>query len=284
MYAGRVVEQGTLDELFYDPQHPYTWGLLGSITRVDQDRSQRLPAIAGMPPSLVSPARGLPLPPPLPACVRSLLCRCPRSSPASRTPLRTSIAAGSSRSRSASSGRSVTGSGWPARRRSPRDRRRAKRSRPNRARATAASLLDVEHLKVLFPIKSGLIIDRKIGQVHAVDDVSFQLREGKTLGIVGESGCGKTTLIRTLVRLIEPTSGAIRFRGQDITTAGREQLRADQARDADGLPGPAGIAQPAQAHRPDPGHAAAHPGGPERPDRGREPAHARAGRTPAPST
>jgi oligopeptide/dipeptide ABC transporter ATP-binding protein len=87
-----------------------------------------------------------------------------------------------------------------------------------------SSLLDVEHLSVLFPIKSGLIIDRKIGQVHAVDDVSFQLREGETLGIVGESGCGKTTLIRTLVRLIEPTSGAIRFRGEDITTAGRRQL------------------------------------------------------------
>jgi oligopeptide/dipeptide ABC transporter ATP-binding protein len=58
MYAGRVVEQGTLDELFYDPQHPYTWGLLGSITRVDQDRSQRLPAIPGMPPSLLRPPEG----------------------------------------------------------------------------------------------------------------------------------------------------------------------------------------------------------------------------------
>jgi peptide/nickel transport system ATP-binding protein len=58
MYAGRVVEQGTLDELFYDPQHPYTWGLLGSITRVDQDRSQRLPAIPGMPPSLLRPPQG----------------------------------------------------------------------------------------------------------------------------------------------------------------------------------------------------------------------------------
>jgi peptide/nickel transport system ATP-binding protein len=58
MYAGRVVEQGTLDELFYDPQHPYTWGLLGSITRVDQDSSQRLPAIGGLPPSLVSPPEG----------------------------------------------------------------------------------------------------------------------------------------------------------------------------------------------------------------------------------
>ncbi|MBV9713943.1 MAG: ABC transporter ATP-binding protein, partial [Solirubrobacterales bacterium] len=58
MYAGRVVEQGTLDEIFYDPQHPYTWGLLGSITRVDRDRSQRLPAIAGQPPSLLAPPHG----------------------------------------------------------------------------------------------------------------------------------------------------------------------------------------------------------------------------------
>ncbi len=85
-------------------------------------------------------------------------------------------------------------------------------------------LLDVEHLRILFPIKSGLIVDRLIGQVHAVDDVSFQLLEGETLGIVGESGCGKTTLIRALVRLIDATSGAIRFRGQDITTAGRKPL------------------------------------------------------------
>jgi len=58
MYAGRVVEQGTLDEIFYDPQHPYTWGLLGSITRVDRDRSQRLPAIPGLPPSLLKPPAG----------------------------------------------------------------------------------------------------------------------------------------------------------------------------------------------------------------------------------
>jgi peptide/nickel transport system ATP-binding protein len=58
MYAGRVVEQGTLDEIFYDPQHPYTWGLLGSITRVDRDPPHRLPAIPGAPPSLVNPPKG----------------------------------------------------------------------------------------------------------------------------------------------------------------------------------------------------------------------------------
>jgi oligopeptide/dipeptide ABC transporter ATP-binding protein len=86
------------------------------------------------------------------------------------------------------------------------------------------SLLRVDHLRVLFPIKAGLIIDRGIGHVHAVDDVSLVLDEGETLGIVGESGCGKTTLIRALVRLIHPTSGSIRYREQDITTAGRREL------------------------------------------------------------
>ncbi|MGI8557540.1 MAG: ABC transporter ATP-binding protein [Solirubrobacteraceae bacterium] len=58
MYAGRIVEQGTLDELFYNPQHPYTWGLLGSITRVDRERPRRLPTIAGQPPSLLAPPEG----------------------------------------------------------------------------------------------------------------------------------------------------------------------------------------------------------------------------------
>jgi peptide/nickel transport system ATP-binding protein/oligopeptide transport system ATP-binding protein len=58
MYSGRVVEQASLDEIFYDPQHPYTWGLLGSITRVDRDTSERLPAIPGLPPSLLRPPKG----------------------------------------------------------------------------------------------------------------------------------------------------------------------------------------------------------------------------------
>ena len=87
-----------------------------------------------------------------------------------------------------------------------------------------APLLDVEHLRVLFPVKSGAVIARTVGQVHAVDDVSFELHEGETLGIVGESGCGKTTLIRTLVRLIDSTSGAIRYRGDDITKSSRKEL------------------------------------------------------------
>jgi oligopeptide/dipeptide ABC transporter ATP-binding protein len=85
-------------------------------------------------------------------------------------------------------------------------------------------LLEVEHLKVYFPIKSGILINRTVGNVHAVDDVSLRLTEGETLGVVGESGCGKSTLIRSIVRLSPPTAGAVRFRGRDITTAGRRDL------------------------------------------------------------
>ena len=85
-------------------------------------------------------------------------------------------------------------------------------------------LIEVDHLRVLFPIKSGVIVDRVTGHVHAVDDVSFTLYDGETLGIVGESGCGKTTLIRTLVRLLPITSGTISFRGADISAASRKQL------------------------------------------------------------
>jgi oligopeptide/dipeptide ABC transporter ATP-binding protein len=86
-------------------------------------------------------------------------------------------------------------------------------------------LLEAEHLHVHFPVRGGGVrLGRPRQVVHAVSDVSFTLREGETLGVVGESGCGKTTLIRSLVRLIEPTSGAIRFRGDDITKASRRTM------------------------------------------------------------
>ena len=100
----------------------------------------------------------------------------------------------------------------------------APRAHESAPQSNGTPLLGVEHLRVLFPIKAGVIIDRQVGQVHAVDDVSFGLQEGETLGIVGESGCGKTTLIRTLVRLIQTTSGSISFRGRDITSSGRKEL------------------------------------------------------------
>ena len=86
-------------------------------------------------------------------------------------------------------------------------------------------LLAAEHLKQYFPVKKGLLIDRVVGNVHAVDDVTLHLREGETLGLVGESGCGKTTLSRTIMRLLDPTAGTITFRGKDITKAGRGALK-----------------------------------------------------------
>jgi oligopeptide/dipeptide ABC transporter ATP-binding protein len=87
-----------------------------------------------------------------------------------------------------------------------------------------APLLEAEHVQLYFPIKQGVLIDRTVAQVHAVDDVSLRLDEGETIGVVGESGCGKSTLARCFVRLLEPTSGAIRYRGQDITHLGRKAL------------------------------------------------------------
>jgi oligopeptide/dipeptide ABC transporter ATP-binding protein len=87
-----------------------------------------------------------------------------------------------------------------------------------------APMLEAEHVQLYFPIKKGVLIDRTIGHVHAVDDVSLRLNEGETVGIVGESGCGKSTLARCFVRLLEPTSGTLRYRGQDITHLGRKAL------------------------------------------------------------
>src|SRR5438094_5211443 len=86
-------------------------------------------------------------------------------------------------------------------------------------------LLEVKHLKKHFPIKGG-VFSKTIGYVYAVDDVNFTLSKGETLGLVGESGCGKSTTGRTILRLIEPTDGAIYFEGQDITTLDKSAMRA----------------------------------------------------------
>jgi oligopeptide/dipeptide ABC transporter ATP-binding protein len=89
---------------------------------------------------------------------------------------------------------------------------------------TARPVLEVERLKKYFPVRKGLL-RRTVGHVYAVDDVSFTIGEGETVGLVGESGCGKTTVGRAILRLIEPTAGAIRLEGRDITGLGKTELR-----------------------------------------------------------
>ena len=86
------------------------------------------------------------------------------------------------------------------------------------------ALLEVRNLKKYFPIKTG-ILSRTIGDVRAVDGVTFTLERGETLGLVGESGCGKTTVGRSILRLIEPTSGQVTFNSQNLLALDREQMR-----------------------------------------------------------
>ena len=91
--------------------------------------------------------------------------------------------------------------------------------------ANAMSLLEVKNLKVHFPVKHGMF-SRAHEFVKAVDDVSFAIEPGETLGLVGESGCGKTSLGRAIVRLVEPTAGSVLLNGDDITGMGGSELRA----------------------------------------------------------
>ena len=94
-----------------------------------------------------------------------------------------------------------------------------------RALSVDGNLLELRDLKVYFPIKSGVVMDRHVGDVKAVDGVTFDVKRGETLGLVGESGCGKSTVGRAILRLYKPTSGSIVFDGQDITNLGENELR-----------------------------------------------------------
>ncbi len=102
---------------------------------------------------------------------------------------------------------------------------RASAAEMSAATAGAEILLEVNDVKVYFPIKRGVLIDRIVGHVYAVDGVSLAVRKGETYGLVGESGCGKTTLGRGILRLIEPTAGQVIFDGTDIAALPAEELR-----------------------------------------------------------
>ena len=230
MYAGRAVEHGPAAEVFDSPQHPYTWGLLESMPSVEA-KVAHLRAIEGSPPSVIHLPPGCPFHP-----------RCPhRFDPCDK--IRPPLAAHRGR---------------PLRRLPPRSRCQAPalgraRGRPTgdrRMSSVGDPIIEVEDLTKRFPATSG-VFSRGSGEVHAVEDVTLSVRRGETLGIVGESGCGKSTTARLMLKLLEPTAGTIRFDGRDITKLSPRADAAAAARDADGLPGSVLVAQPAADGRPD---------------------------------
>ena len=100
-------------------------------------------------------------------------------------------------------------------------------TQPEAASAPTTSgepLLEVTNLRKYFPVKSSGLVRRTIAQVQAVDGVSFEVKAGQSLGLVGESGCGKSTTGRLITRLLDPTSGSMKFEGQEISHLNRKQM------------------------------------------------------------
>ncbi len=211
MYAARIVEQGTADDVFLRPCHPYALGLMRSVPRLDMPRAQRLETIEGLPPDLRSPPAGCRYAP-----------RCPyRIARCEHDPALHEIRMGH---RSACWRADEIGSGAlaaPA----PPEQIPVPAQAAHKDGATGSAvppLLSVNRLHKYFSIKAGGLLSTKTATVKAVNDISFSIAVGETLGLVGESGCGKTTVGRTILKLEEPTTGTIRFTGTDIThrTAG----------------------------------------------------------------
>jgi peptide/nickel transport system ATP-binding protein len=201
MYAARIVEQGAADDIFLRPRHPYTVGLMRSVPRLDRARGERLATIEGLPPDLRTPPTGCRFAPRCP--VRIEVCE--------REPDLAEVEPGH-RARCWRAGELASGlDPFPTRVDEARD-----------AHVLGEPVLVADRLKTYFNVSrrvSALRSEKAV--VKAVDDVSFMIRRGETLGLVGESGCGKTTVGRTVLRLEEPTEGEIRFEGEEI---GRKRL------------------------------------------------------------
>ena len=217
MYAGRMVENTETGLLFKHMHHPYTQALLASIPRLSQDNTQRLLSIPGIPPDLSDPPTGC-----------RFAARCSRATDKCRTdepPL-----TGETADHLFSCWHPVDGplalNAEPVR---PATATIAVAEREAEADVDAAAngapLLEVRNLVKEFPVTSGAILQRKVGSVKAVSDVSFTVHAGQTFGLVGESGCGKTTIGRLVVALEKPTSGAVNLRGENVSEMGARELR-----------------------------------------------------------
>jgi oligopeptide/dipeptide ABC transporter ATP-binding protein len=221
MYAGRMVEATDTGTLFRRMRHPYTHALLASIPRLDQDSKQRLLSIGGLPPDLSDPPPGCRFAP-----------RCSRATDRCRTeepPLTGETLAHLFSCWHPVDGPAGAGAadGTDARVQAVTDRPSAPGTAPDGTDGVTAGapLLEVRELVKEFPVTAGAILQRKVAAVHAISNVSFVVNAGETFGLVGESGCGKTTIGRVVVALEQPSSGSVLLAGQDISALSRGELR-----------------------------------------------------------
>ncbi|MGH1488564.1 MAG: dipeptide ABC transporter ATP-binding protein [Acidimicrobiales bacterium] len=224
MYGGRVVEQGTVAEVFAATRHPYTRGLIGCLPRLDR-RDVPITPIAGVPPSAFSLPSGCAFHPRCPVAIDVCMVEDPR--------LQSSGAVESAchrRDELEDPSFGLTAVPPPARRAGATEASdRADTEQSDRAdngdRASDRPILEIRDLRKHFDVRSTGLLRRVIGRVDAVSDVSFDLHRGQILSLVGESGCGKSTTGRSILRLIEPDGGTVRFDGEDVLAKPASEMR-----------------------------------------------------------